>query len=79
GGYDEPEILPPQNPSICLKGLDGEQLDKELEQFSVISAGFDLDDTDYSAILFGNGEMVNSRSSALNDNSLRQAFVNSSS
>ncbi|MFH0301459.1 hypothetical protein AAFX91_30425, partial [Bradyrhizobium sp. 31Argb] len=24
GGYDEPEILPPQNPSICLKGLDGE-------------------------------------------------------
>src|SRR5262249_2384312 len=24
GGYDEPEILPPQNPSVCLTGPDGE-------------------------------------------------------
>ncbi|MCP1758562.1 type II toxin-antitoxin system HipA family toxin [Bradyrhizobium elkanii] len=25
GGYDEPEILPPQNPPVCLTGPDGEQ------------------------------------------------------
>jgi hypothetical protein len=25
GGYDEPEILPPQNPSICLTRADGKQ------------------------------------------------------
>jgi hypothetical protein len=25
GGYDEPEILPSGNPSICLMGADGEQ------------------------------------------------------
>lgn len=68
---------PRKKPSLSLS--EHLWLDKELEQFSVISAGFDLDDTDYSAILFGNGEMVNSRSSAPNDNSLRQAFVNSSS
>ncbi|WP_259265926.1 DUF3363 domain-containing protein [Bradyrhizobium elkanii] len=24
GGYDEPEILPPQNPPVCLTGPDGE-------------------------------------------------------
>ncbi|MCW2130753.1 hypothetical protein M2226_009552 [Bradyrhizobium elkanii] len=26
GGYDEPEILPPQNPTICLTGPDGEHV-----------------------------------------------------
>jgi hypothetical protein len=25
-GYDEPEILPSESPSVCLKGADGEQL-----------------------------------------------------
>jgi hypothetical protein len=24
-GYDEPEILPSESPSVCLKGADGEQ------------------------------------------------------
>ncbi|MDI2060381.1 hypothetical protein QJT82_43410, partial [Bradyrhizobium sp. Mp19] len=29
GGYDEPEILPPQNPPVCLTGPDGEHVDEK--------------------------------------------------
>src|ERR1700755_2847282 len=31
GGYDEPEILPPQNPSVCLTGPDGEQAESSFD------------------------------------------------
>src|SRR3974390_1570193 len=35
-GYDEPEILPSQNPSICLAIADGEQLIPSLRQSSAM-------------------------------------------
>src|ERR1700742_383723 len=43
GGYDEPEILPPQNPSVCLTGPDGEQIsiDAVMEHINEITASWD--------------------------------------
>jgi CarD family transcriptional regulator len=36
-GYDEPEILPPQNPSVCLTGPDGEHFRRSNEwEFFVV-------------------------------------------